>query len=158
MISRNPDEIRLVYLQDGRRRRRGLGTSHEKFLPEHTQLSLTHEKHSGSLAIHTRAKLERGKIHGGEARERTILLDRGESSRASARSINRSKHGLASDGSGRSLLSPTTRDEQHDPWKLPLFLSLSLFVDRSTPVIINGEQLSRVSRISLTNEYIPHCC
>lgn len=37
----------LVYLQDGRRGRRGLGTSHEKFKPEHTELSLTHEKHSG---------------------------------------------------------------------------------------------------------------
>lgn len=45
------DRIRLGYLQDGRRRRRGLGTSHEEFKSKRTELSLTHEKHSGSVAI-----------------------------------------------------------------------------------------------------------
>lgn len=106
-------KFRAPTTQDGRRRRRGLGTSHEEFKSERTELSLTHEKHSGRVEL----KREKSTWTGHEER----MLGRGKSSRTSARSVDRSEHDQASDGSAFASLG-SLEARGSGPWKFPPFL------------------------------------
>lgn len=128
----------MVYLQDGRRRRRDRGTSHE-LSAEHTELSLTHQTHSGSVGIQSNQGrwLERRQGDESEgslaAANRTALPAGSDGSRGSGPS----KHPPA--GARRSPMRTVIRDREstiirHWFKRRSLSRRVSLRWDRVAPI------------------------